>query len=111
MTPEPTPGSPTWGVFGTLNYREYLAVAERRKWWIILTTVAMFCFVAMIAQHLPNVYRAETVVMVDPQQVPEKFVAATVSSSISDRLSTIKEQVLSPTRLGRLIETMNLYPE
>jgi succinoglycan biosynthesis transport protein ExoP len=111
MIPESTPGSPNWGVFGTLNYREYLAVAERRKWWIILTTVAMFCFVTIIARRLPNVFRAETVVMVDPQQVPDKFVASTVSSNIADRLSTIKEQVLSPTRLGRLIETMNLYPE
>jgi polysaccharide biosynthesis transport protein len=109
MSPEPTPGSPTWGVFGTLNYREYLAVAERRKWWIILTTVSMFCFVTMIVRRLPNIYRAETVVMVDPQQVPDKFVASTVSSTIADRLSTIKEQVLSPTRLGHLIESMNLY--
>jgi succinoglycan biosynthesis transport protein ExoP len=111
MIAESTTESTSWGVFGTLNYREYLAVAERRKRWIILTTVGMFCFVAVIVQHLPDIFRAETVVMVDPQQVPDKFVASTVSSNIADRLSTIKEQVLSPTRLGRLIETMNLYPE
>jgi polysaccharide biosynthesis transport protein len=111
MNPESTPGAPSAGLFGTFNFREYLAVAERRKWWVILTGVGMFCFVSMIVLHLPNIYRAETVVMVDPQQVPDKFVASIVSSTIADRLSTIKEQVLSPTRLGRLIETMNLYSE
>jgi len=65
----------------------------------------------VIARRLPNVFRAETVVMVDPQQVPDKFVASTVSANIADRLSTIKEQVLSPTRIGRLMQSMNLYPE
>ncbi len=111
MIPESTQESTRWGLFGTINYREYLAVAERRKSWIILTTVALSCFVTVIARRLPNVFRAETVVMVDPQQVPDKFVASTVSANIADRLSTIKEQVLSPTRIGRLMQSMNLYPE
>jgi polysaccharide biosynthesis transport protein len=111
MPPESTPEATSWGVFGTLNYREYLAVAERRKWWIILTTVAMFCFVTVIAKRIPNIYRARTVVMVDPQQVPDKIVTSTVTSTIADRLSTIKEQVLSPTRLSTLVDSMHLYPE
>ena len=95
----------------SFDLREYWATGKRRKWWIVLPAVGMFCCLAAFAFRLPNVFRAETVIMVDPQQVPDKFVASTVSSTIADRLSTIKEQVLSPTRLERLIDTMGLYPE
>src|SRR5262252_9300752 len=95
----------------TFDLREYWTIAKRRKWWIVLPALGMLCCLAAFAWRLPNVFRAETVIMVDPQQVPDKFVASTVSSTIADRLSTIKEQVLSPTRLGRLIDAMGLYPQ
>lgn len=96
---------------GSLRLGEYWEVARRRKSWIILTTVALFVGTAVFANRLPNIYRAETVILVDPQQVPDRYVTSTVSSNISDRLSTLKQQVLSPTRLKRLVDAMGLYPE
>ena len=99
------------GTDGALLIREYLDAARRRKWTIILSAVGVFLASAVVAVRLPNIYRAETVVMVDPQQVPTSYVASTVSSSISDRLSTIQQQVLSPTRLQKLIDSMDLYPQ
>ncbi|HZR63940.1 MAG TPA: hypothetical protein VFA85_02275 [Terriglobales bacterium] len=98
-------------LLGNFNIEAYIAIAKRRKWWIILPAIGMFFLVAAAVRRFPNVYRAETVIMVDPQQVPDKFVASTVSSTIADRLPTIQQQVLSPTRLGRLINTMGLYQE
>ena len=97
--------------FGSESIREYLAICKRRKWWIFVTTVAVFFCVAGAVWRLGNVYRAETVIMVDPQQVPDRFVASTVTTTIADRLSTIQQQVLSPTRLSKLIDSMGLYPE
>ncbi len=98
-------------LFGDLQLRDYLDIARRRKWWIILTATALFVAAAVVALRTPNVYRSETVIMVDPQKVPDNYVASTVSTSIADRLSTIQQQVMSPTRLKRVIDTMGLYPE
>lgn len=90
---------------------EYVEIIRRRKEWIVLTVVAMFVATSVVAYRLPNIYRAETVIMVDPQKVPDSFVASPVTTSITDRLSTIQQQVLSPSRLKRIMDGMNLYPD
>src|ERR1700730_9567329 len=103
---------PNVGLHGSaLHLRQYIDAARRRGLAIILSTVGVFLATAVVAMHLPNVYRAETVIMVDPQQVPNNYVASTVTSSISSRLSTIQQQVLSPTRLQKIIDSLGLYSD
>jgi polysaccharide biosynthesis transport protein len=98
-------------VAGAIQVRQYLDAAKRRKRAIILPTIGVFLAAVVVAMRLPNIYRAETVIMVDPQQVPNTYVASTVTSSISDRLSTIQQQVLSPSRLQKLIDSTDLYSD
>jgi succinoglycan biosynthesis transport protein ExoP len=91
--------------------REYLDLARRRKLWIILLTLGVWTCIAVVAMRLPNVYRAETVILVDPQKVPDSVVPTNVSDTMADRLATIRQEVMSPTQLGLLIKEMNLYPK
>jgi protein tyrosine kinase modulator len=44
-----------------------------------------------------------------PQRVPENYVKSTVTARIEDRLQSIRQQILSRTRLERIIEEFNLY--
>lgn len=60
---------------------------------------------------LPDVYRAEAVILVDGQKIPEKFVASTVQASPQDSLASLRQQILSASRLQKIISEMNLYPE
>jgi len=90
--------------------REYLDLARRRKLWIILLTLGISICITVVALRLPSIYRAETVIQVDPQKVPDSVVPTSVSGTVADRLSTIRQQVMSPTQLGLLIKEMNLYP-
>ena len=94
-----------------IQIREYLDMARRRKLWIILLTLGIWLCITVVALRLPSIYRAETVILVDPQKVPEGIVPTSVSGSIADRLSTIRQEVMSPTQLGVLIKEMNLFPE
>ena len=98
-------------LFGDAQIRDYLKMSKRRKWWIGLTTLAVFLSALVLAIRLPNTYRAETVILVDPQKVPDSYVASTVSSSIADRMTTMQQQVMSPSRLQRIVDEMGLYPE
>lgn len=81
----------------------------RRKWAVILPFLFVSAGTALVAWNLPNRYRSETVILVVPQRVPESYVRATVTSDISDRLRTIREQILSRTRLEVIIKDLNLY--
>jgi polysaccharide chain length determinant protein (PEP-CTERM system associated) len=60
-------------------------------------------------KHLPEQYRSETLIMVVPQRVPDDYVKSTVSAPIEDRLSSISDQILSRSRLERIITDFDLY--
>ncbi|HEV2962204.1 MAG TPA: hypothetical protein VG649_10295, partial [Candidatus Angelobacter sp.] len=60
---------------------------------------------------IPNVYRATTLILVDPRIVPENYVPPTVSSNMPDRLATLKQQVLSSTRLTQVMNEENVFSD
>ena len=88
---------------------DFVRIASRRKWAIILPFVIIALGTVVVAHYLPNRYRSETVILVVPQQVPESYVRSTVTSRIEDRLQSISQQILSRTRLERIIQDFNLY--
>jgi polysaccharide chain length determinant protein (PEP-CTERM system associated) len=88
---------------------DFVAIALRRKWAIILPFVIIALGTIFFAHFLPNRYRSETVILVVPQQVPESYVRSTVTSKIEDRLQSISQQILSRTRLEKIIQDFNLY--
>jgi succinoglycan biosynthesis transport protein ExoP len=103
------PGSLDRG--GVQEFHHYLNIIRRRKAVVALVTIGFFCCAAVIAHRLPDVFRSQTVILVDAQQVPSTYVQSTVSTSLQDRLSTIQQQVMSPTRLKSMIEKNGLFPE
>ena len=98
-------------IFGDLNVHDYLAIVRRRKFWIILSALAVLVMTGMVAWRLPNTYRCETTILIDPQKVPENYIRAATTENIADRLSTILQEVTSPAQLKKLIDTMGLYPD
>src|SRR6185369_13646012 len=63
-----------------------------------------------VAGRLPQVYRSETLIQVVPPQIPESIVKSTVNATLEDRLPAISEQIMSRSRLERIITDFNLYP-
>lgn len=96
---------------GFEEFRRYFDIIRRRKAVVTLVTIGFFSCAVMIVRRLPNIYRSQTVILVDAQQVPSSYVPTTVSTSIQDRLATIQQQVMSPTRLKRMVEKDGLFPE
>lgn len=82
--------------------QRYLVLAG----WIVLAGAGAF-----LISHLPNVYSAEALVLVDPQRIPERFVPSTVQVSAQDQLATINQQILSSGRLQNIIDEFHLYTE
>jgi polysaccharide chain length determinant protein (PEP-CTERM system associated) len=55
-------------------------------------------------------YRAQTLILVVPQRVPEKYVGPAVAETIEQRLQSISPQIMSESRLERIITELDLYP-
>ena len=90
---------------------DYLRMAWRRKWLILVPFVLVSVSTFISVHFLPNRYRSETLILVVPQRVPESYVRSTVTARIEDRLQTISQQILSRQRLERIITDFDLYAE
>src|SRR5579864_2790762 len=98
-------GNPRYSVLSLLRSvwkRRYVSLAV-----IIPLTGVTFGVVL----NLPAIYRSEAHILVDSQKIPEKYVASTVNTDLQDRLATISQQILSSTRLKKIIDDFDLYKE
>ncbi|MDX1983184.1 MAG: GNVR domain-containing protein [Bryobacteraceae bacterium] len=82
-----------------------------RKWLALSVFSVIALSTAGISSRLPNIYSSETVILVDPQKVPEAYVRSTVTGDVRNRLGTLSQQILSATRLQKIVESLNLYPQ
>jgi succinoglycan biosynthesis transport protein ExoP len=107
----PAAKSPARGAHTDLPLEHYLRMILHRKWWVIGVFLPVSLATILICQSLPNIYTSDTLILVDPQTVPQNYVKPTVTGDVRDRLSTLSQQILSATRLQKIIDTFNLYPE
>ncbi|MBI3302442.1 MAG: hypothetical protein HYZ72_10265, partial [Deltaproteobacteria bacterium] len=84
----------------------------RRRLWLALTLFGVvFTLTVSLIVFLPNIYTASALILVEGQQIPEEFVRSTVRIPVQNRLYTISQEVLSRSRLERLITDFNLYED
>jgi polysaccharide chain length determinant protein (PEP-CTERM system associated) len=95
----------------TYKPEDFLKIIWRRRLAVILPMVIVTIAGVVFSRLLPNKYRSETLVLVVPQRVPESYVRATITSRIEDRVRSIREQILSRSRLERIIDEFGLYPD
>jgi len=89
--------------------REYLAIARRRQWWLIVPLFIGWSVVVMVTWSIPPKYRSETVIIVEQQKVPEQYVLPNVAADLQQRLQSMTQQILSRTRLLGIIDSFHLY--
>ena len=92
-----------------LTMDDYLAIARRRRWVILIPTLLGPLIAFVISLLLPARYTSSTMVLVEQQKVPENYVRSVVGEELNQRLATMQEQILSRTRLQPIIEKFNLY--
>ena len=87
----------------------YLIVKWR--WLVLLPWVAISIGTVIYARMLPDRYRSDSIIQVVPQRVSENYVRSAINSKLGDRLPAISQQILSRTKLERIIQDFSLYTE
>jgi len=87
----------------------YIAIAVRRKWLIAGCILLSLASAWMLCQVLPKSYRSSTLILVENQKIPERYVQGVVSGSVQDKVSMVQQQVLSRTMLSEVIQEFDLY--
>jgi succinoglycan biosynthesis transport protein ExoP len=87
----------------TLTFQDYIKIIALRKWWFIISFIVGTSIAFIYSYSLPDLYRSTTLIMVERQKIPESYVQSTITSSIQDRLNTIRQQILRRTNLENII--------
>jgi polysaccharide biosynthesis transport protein len=82
---------------------DFLALLIRRKWWALACFSLLAVGVVTVAAMLPPLYVSQTVILIESRDVPEDFVRDLTGVSTEDRLSSIRETVLSRSNLLRIL--------
>ena len=93
-----------------LSAEDYIRILKRR-WPIILLPVLLGPLVLFgISYLIKPEYQSQTLVLIEQQKVPDEYVKPVVAEDIDARLASMKEQILSRSRIQPLIDQFNLYP-
>lgn len=90
---------------------EYLEAPLRypRAMWLPFAVVLAVAL--LLAFTFPRKYRSATLILVEPNKVPDYFVTPMASETVDQRLQTIRQVILSRTRLESVVKEIDPYPE
>ena len=87
-----------------------LNVAIRRRWWVLLPACVIALGASVASLLLPNRYESEATILVERQQVPERYVTANSTTDVEEVLLGMTDAILSRTQLLNIIDEFHLYP-
>src|ERR1700689_1786306 len=92
-----------------LTQADYIAILRRR--WVLITvlTVVGAPLAYGVSRLLPNRYKSQTLVLIEPPTVPTDFVKPVITTEINERLASMQEEILSRSRLEPIIRRFGLY--
>ncbi len=90
---------------------EYARIALKRKWMIILPTIAVGLAISYVVFRLPDIYESSTLIVVKPSTLPNSVVPMITEETLTRELAGISQVVTSRSSLQPLVEKYDLYSE
>ncbi len=93
------------------DFTEIKGIVHRRRWQFLIPFFCGWALVWGASWLIPSTYRSGTLILVEQPSVPEKYVVSNIDLDIQHQLDSITQQILSRTRLLRIIESLGLYAQ
>ena len=91
-----------------LQMDDYLAMLRRRLKVILIPALVAPLAGFGISYVLPPKYSSQSTVLVEGQKVPDNYVLPVITADFAQRVQTLSQEVLSPSRLRPVIHSLNL---
>ena len=93
----------------SFDLQRYLEVFRRRYPYFLISFLAGWLIVWAASWILPPKYKSSTLILVEQPTMPKYYVTPNVNEDLQGRMQNITQQILSRTRLLRIIGQLNLY--
>lgn len=94
-----------------ITIKDIKGFIKRRKNTFFLLFSLIFFLTVVVAIVMPPVYRSQTMILIEEQQIPEEYVKSAITSYAEERLQSVTRQVMSFDPLKNIVDSYNLYPE
>lgn len=88
---------------------EFFKMLKRRKWLILLPILTMTAAIGYVVYKLPSVFESKTILAVTAPTISEKVVQSLTDDDLSQRLQTIRTEVLSRNSLEPMVMKYDLF--
>lgn len=88
---------------------QIIDIIIRGKWIILIPLCVSLTIGLYMTLTATRAYQASTLILVQPQRVPSRYINSVVTSTISQRISTISQQILSRSNLEKIIGQFGLF--
>ncbi len=82
---------------------DYLALIVRWRWLVAVSFFALCGLSILVSLLLPKIYVSETMILIQPRDVPTDFVKDLIAGTTDERLNAIEQTILSRTNLLRIL--------
>ena len=90
---------------------EYFDIVRRRKWLILLPTIAVGLAISYVVYRLPDIYESTTLIVVTTSTLPNSVVPTITEETLTRELTSISQVVTSRSSLQPLMEKYDLYKD
>lgn len=92
-----------------LTFEDYVSILRRHHRLIIISGLLGISAGFILSIVIPEKYTSHTTILVEQPAVSDSYVKPVMTEDLNGRLASMQEQILSRTRLQRLIEQFGLY--
>jgi len=89
---------------------EYLEIPLRRPLHVLIPVVLIIVAALGLSYYVPKRYWSSTVILVESEKMPESFVPKMATETMGKRLHTLRQEILSRTRLEQVLRELDPYP-
>ena len=94
-----------------MDFDDYVDSARRHKAWIFGPAFAGLVISVVAAFLWPDTFVSAAAIRVTPPQISEKLVVSNINVDMSQRISSMAQNILSRATLTNIIQTYGLYPK
>lgn len=93
----------------TLDLGQIIAIGKRRFIFFLIPSILVGVVAIAVTYLLPQRYESAATVLVESQQIPVELVQSTVTSDPNQRITIIKQRVMTRKNLLRIIDKYNVF--
>lgn len=88
---------------------EMIGMIKRHKWLILLPMITLTAAIGYVVYNLPSIYESTSLLTVKPPTISSQLVISLSKEDLSQRLTTINQEVLSRSSLEPMVQKYDLY--